>query len=224
MGSGGAAGGRRGARGRVGCEKLVALLRCREGTETAGLCERRRPRISAMLTDGTAAPVGDEEIDSVAPRAPPAAEPPAAAGPSPLGLRAVRLFGEAGPGGPGGPGAPAAGEAALDFKLAAAVLRSGGGGGGSGSDEDEVSEVSDPAGGPGPPFPSPPPLPDRPGRRPGPAPACPPARPPCPSPRRARRRQPGARRLPDRARGSRAAPRPPPPPPARARASPPPWA
>uniref|UniRef100_A0A672V383 Ankyrin repeat and KH domain containing 1 n=1 Tax=Strigops habroptila TaxID=2489341 RepID=A0A672V383_STRHB len=93
-----------------------------------------------MLTDGTAAPVGDEEIDSVAPRAPPAAEPPAAAGPSPLGLRAVRLFGEAGPGGPGGPGAPAAGEAALDFKLAAAVLRSGGGGG-SGSDEDEVSEV-----------------------------------------------------------------------------------
>ncbi|XP_049686048.1 ankyrin repeat and KH domain-containing protein 1 isoform X13 [Accipiter gentilis] len=141
MGSGGAAGGRRGARGRVGCEKLVALLRCREGTETAGLCERRRPRISAMLTDGTAAPVGDEEIDSVAPRAPPAAEPPAAAGPSPLGLRAVRLFGEAGPGGPGGPGAPAAGEAALDFKLAAAVLRSGGGGGGSGSDEDEVSEV-----------------------------------------------------------------------------------
>uniref|UniRef100_A0A8C9ET43 K Homology domain-containing protein n=1 Tax=Pavo cristatus TaxID=9049 RepID=A0A8C9ET43_PAVCR len=94
-----------------------------------------------MLTDGTAAPLGDEEIDSVAPRAPPAAEPPAAAGPSPLGLRAVRLFGEAGPGGPGGPGAPAAGEAALDFKLAAAVLRSGGGGGGSGSDEDEVSEV-----------------------------------------------------------------------------------
>ncbi|XP_064376770.1 ankyrin repeat and KH domain-containing protein 1 isoform X1 [Dromaius novaehollandiae] len=94
-----------------------------------------------MLTDGTAAPVGDEEIDSVAPRAPPAAEPPAAAGPSPLGLRAVRLFGEAGPGGPGGPGAPGAGEAALDFKLAAAVLRSGGGGGGSGSDEDEVSEV-----------------------------------------------------------------------------------
>ncbi|XP_061859025.1 ankyrin repeat and KH domain-containing protein 1 isoform X10 [Colius striatus] len=93
-----------------------------------------------MLTDGTAAPVGDEEIDSVAPRASPAAEPPAAAGPSPLGLRAVRLFGEAGPGGPGGPGAPAAGEAALDFKLAAAVLRSGGGGG-SGSDEDEVSEV-----------------------------------------------------------------------------------
>uniref|UniRef100_A0A669QG65 K Homology domain-containing protein n=1 Tax=Phasianus colchicus TaxID=9054 RepID=A0A669QG65_PHACC len=94
-----------------------------------------------MLTDGTAAPLGDEEIDSVAPRAPPAAEPPAAAGPSPLGLRAVRLFGEAGPGGPGGSGAPAAGEAALDFKLAAAVLRSGGGGGGSGSDEDEVSEV-----------------------------------------------------------------------------------
>lgn len=131
----------------------MALLRCREGSETAGLCERRRPRISAMLTDGTAAPIGDEEIDSVAPRAPPAAEPPAAAGPSPLGLRAVRLFGEAGPGGPGGPGAPAAGEAALDFKLAAAVLRSGGGGG-SASDEDEVSEVSDPAGGPGPPLPS----------------------------------------------------------------------
>ncbi|XP_065411917.1 ankyrin repeat and KH domain-containing protein 1 isoform X17 [Chrysemys picta bellii] len=94
-----------------------------------------------MLTDGTAAPVGDEEIDSVTPRAPPTAEAPAAAGPAPLGLRAVRLFGEAGPGGPGGPGAPDAGEAALDFKLAAAVLRSGGGGGGSGSDEDEVSEV-----------------------------------------------------------------------------------
>lgn len=128
----------------------MALLRCREGTETAGLFERRRSRISAMLTDGTAAPVGDEEIDSVAPRAPPAAEPPAAAGPSPLGLRAVRLFGEAGPGGPGGPGAPAAAEAALDFKLAAAVLRSGGGG--SGSDEDEVSEVSDLAARPGPPL------------------------------------------------------------------------
>ncbi|XP_075756199.1 ankyrin repeat and KH domain-containing protein 1 isoform X19 [Pelodiscus sinensis] len=93
-----------------------------------------------MLTDGSAAPVGDEEIDSVTPRAPPTAEAPAAAGPAPLGLRAVRLFGEAGPGGPGGPGAPDAGEAALDFKLAAAVLRSGGGGG-SGSDEDEVSEV-----------------------------------------------------------------------------------
>ncbi|KAM9130037.1 ankyrin repeat and KH domain-containing protein 1 isoform 2-T2 [Pangshura tecta] len=93
-----------------------------------------------MLTDGTAAPVGDEEIDSVTPRAPPTAEDPVAAGPAPLGLRAVRLFGEAGPGGPGGPGAPDAGEAALDFKLAAAVLRSGGGGG-SGSDEDEVSEV-----------------------------------------------------------------------------------
>uniref|UniRef100_A0A674JV48 Ankyrin repeat and KH domain containing 1 n=1 Tax=Terrapene triunguis TaxID=2587831 RepID=A0A674JV48_9SAUR len=93
-----------------------------------------------MLTDGTAAPVGDEEIDSVTPRAPPTAEAPVAAGPAPLGLRAVRLFGEAGPGGPGGPGAPDAGEAALDFKLAAAVLRSGGGGG-SGSDEDEVSEV-----------------------------------------------------------------------------------
>ncbi|XP_074866152.1 ankyrin repeat and KH domain-containing protein 1 isoform X9 [Carettochelys insculpta] len=93
-----------------------------------------------MLTDGTAAPVGDEEIDSVTPRDRPTAEVPAAAGPAPLGLRAVRLFGEAGPGGPGGPGAPDAGEAALDFKLAAAVLRSGGGGG-SGSDEDEVSEV-----------------------------------------------------------------------------------
>ncbi|KAG6921599.1 ANKHD1-EIF4EBP3 readthrough [Chelydra serpentina] len=95
-----------------------------------------------MLTDGTAAPVGDEEIDSVTPRALPTAEAPAAAGPAPLGLRAVRLFGEAGPGGPGGPGAPDAGDAALDFKLAAAVLRSGGGGG-SGSDEDEVSEVRD---------------------------------------------------------------------------------
>ncbi|XP_067422968.1 ankyrin repeat and KH domain-containing protein 1 isoform X15 [Emydura macquarii macquarii] len=93
-----------------------------------------------MLTDGTAAPVGDEEIDSVTPRAPPTVEAPVAAGPAPLGLRAVRLFGEAGPGGPGGPGAPDAGDAALDFKLAAAVLRSGGGGG-SGSDEDEVSEV-----------------------------------------------------------------------------------
>lgn len=215
MGAAGAAGGRCGARGRVGCEKLVALLRCREGSETAGLCERRRPRISAMLTDGTAAPIGDEEIDSVAPRAPPAAEPPAAAGPSPLGLRAVRLFGEAGPGGPGGPGAPAAGEAALDFKLAAAVLRSGGGGG-SASDEDEVSEVSDPAGGPSPPL-----------RRflTGPA-GVRGRRSPSRSPRRACRRQPGARRHPDRARGSRAAPHGPrfPPHPEPARASPPPWA
>ncbi|XP_019390252.1 PREDICTED: ankyrin repeat and KH domain-containing protein 1 [Crocodylus porosus] len=50
-----------------------------------------------MLTDGSAAPVGDEEIDSVTPRASATAEPPAAAGPAPLGLRAVRLFGEAGP-------------------------------------------------------------------------------------------------------------------------------
>ncbi|XP_053253442.1 ankyrin repeat and KH domain-containing protein 1 isoform X9 [Podarcis raffonei] len=99
-----------------------------------------------MLTDGTAAPTpaGDEEIDSVTPRAAPAAIVEAStAGPNPLGLRAVRLFGEAGPCGPAGP-ATTSGEAgaaaALDFKLAAAVLRSGGGGG-SGSDEDEVSEV-----------------------------------------------------------------------------------
>lgn len=106
-----------------------------------------------MLTDGAAAPTpaGDEEIDLVTPRAAPAAAAAeaSAAGPNPLGLRAVRLFGEAGPCGPAGPattsgeaGAAAAAAAALDFKLAAAVLRSGGGGGGgSGSDEDEVSEV-----------------------------------------------------------------------------------
>ncbi|KAL8194121.1 UNVERIFIED_CONTAM: hypothetical protein K2H54_000500 [Gekko kuhli] len=102
-----------------------------------------------MLTDGTAAPTpaGDEEIDLVTPRAAPAAAAEAStAGPNPLGLRAVRLFGEAGPCGPAGSattsgeaGAAAAAAAALDFKLAAAVLRSGGGGG-SGSDEDEVSE------------------------------------------------------------------------------------
>ena len=55
----------------------------------------------------------------------------------------MRLFGEAGPApGVGGGGSGAAGgDAALDFKLAAAVLRTGGGGGASGSDEDEVSEV-----------------------------------------------------------------------------------
>lgn len=101
----------------------------------------------AMLTDGTAAstPAGDEEIDSVTPRAAPAVVVEAStAGPNPLGLRAVRLFGEAGPCGPAGPattsGETGAAAAALDFKLAAAVLRSGGGGG-SGSDEDEVSEV-----------------------------------------------------------------------------------
>ncbi|XP_062986199.1 ankyrin repeat and KH domain-containing protein 1 isoform X4 [Elgaria multicarinata webbii] len=100
-----------------------------------------------MLTDGTAAPTpaGDEEIDSVTPRAAPAVVVEAStAGPNPLGLRAVRLFGEAGPCGPAGPattsGEAGAAAAALDFKLAAAVLRSGGGGG-SGSDEDEVSEV-----------------------------------------------------------------------------------
>nr|XP_020655029.1 ankyrin repeat and KH domain-containing protein 1-like isoform X4 [Pogona vitticeps] len=100
-----------------------------------------------MLTDGTAAPTpaGDEEIDSVTPRVASAAVVEAStAGPNPLGLRAVRLFGEAGPCGPVGPattsGEAGAAAAALDFKLAAAVLRSGGGGG-SGSDEDEVSEV-----------------------------------------------------------------------------------
>ncbi|XP_060109950.1 ankyrin repeat and KH domain-containing protein 1 isoform X9 [Heteronotia binoei] len=106
-----------------------------------------------MLTDGTAAPTpaGDEEIDLVTPRAAPAAAAvveASTAGPNPLGLRAVRLFGEAGPCGPAGSAttsgeagaAAAAAAAALDFKLAAAVLRSGGGGG-SGSDEDEVSEV-----------------------------------------------------------------------------------
>ncbi|XP_053098830.1 ankyrin repeat and KH domain-containing protein 1 isoform X8 [Hemicordylus capensis] len=100
-----------------------------------------------MLTDGTAAPTpaGDEEIDSVTPRAAPAAIVEAStAGPNPLGLRAVRLFGEAGPCGPAGPAATS-GEAgapvsSIDFKLAAAVLRSGSGVG-SGSDEDEVSEV-----------------------------------------------------------------------------------
>lgn len=104
-----------------------------------------------MLTDGTAAPTpaGDEEIDLVTPRATPAtaAVEASTAGPNPLGLRAVRLFGEAGPCGPAGSAttsgeAGAAAAAALDFKLAAAVLRSGGGGG-SGSDEDEVSEVSE---------------------------------------------------------------------------------
>ncbi|XP_067323850.1 ankyrin repeat and KH domain-containing protein 1 isoform X11 [Anolis sagrei] len=102
-----------------------------------------------MLTDGAAAPTpaGDEEIDSVTPRAAPAASEASTAGPNPPGLRAVRLFGEAGPCGPAGPATTsgeagaAAAAAALDFKLAAAVLRSGGGGGGSGSDEDEVSEV-----------------------------------------------------------------------------------
>ncbi|XP_048371427.1 ankyrin repeat and KH domain-containing protein 1 isoform X2 [Sphaerodactylus townsendi] len=102
-----------------------------------------------MLTDGAAAPTpaGDEEIDLVTPRVAPAAAEASPAGPNPLGLRAVRLFGEAGPCGPAGSaatsgeaGAAAAAAAALDFKLAAAVLRSGGGGG-SGSDEDEVSEV-----------------------------------------------------------------------------------
>ncbi|XP_061442853.1 ankyrin repeat and KH domain-containing protein 1 isoform X2 [Rhineura floridana] len=100
-----------------------------------------------MLTDGTTAPTpaGDEEIDSVTPRAAPAAIVEAStAGPTRLGLRTVRFFGEAGPCGPAGPattsGEAGAAAAALDFKLAAAVLRSGGGGG-SGSDEDEVSEV-----------------------------------------------------------------------------------
>ncbi|XP_072486609.1 ankyrin repeat and KH domain-containing protein 1 isoform X9 [Notamacropus eugenii] len=114
-----------------------------------------------MLTDGGGGSGGggsfEEDLDSVTPRSAPAgaSEPPPPGGVG-LGLRTVRLFGEAGPapggGGSGGGGGSSGGggggagggDAALDFKLAAAVLRTGGGGGGgggSGSDEDEVSEV-----------------------------------------------------------------------------------
>ncbi|XP_047585775.1 ankyrin repeat and KH domain-containing protein 1 isoform X9 [Lutra lutra] len=98
-----------------------------------------------MLTDGGGGGTSfEEDLDSVAPRSAPAgaSEPPPPGGVG-LGIRTVRLFGEAGPApGVGGGGIGAAGgDAALDFKLAAAVLRTGGGGGASGSDEDEVSEV-----------------------------------------------------------------------------------
>ncbi|XP_015425097.1 PREDICTED: ankyrin repeat and KH domain-containing protein 1 isoform X8 [Myotis davidii] len=98
-----------------------------------------------MLTDGGGGGTSfEEDLDSVAPRSAPAgaSEPPPPGGVG-LGIRPVRLFGEAGPApGVGGGGSGAGvGDAALDFKLAAAVLRTGGGGGASGSDEDEVSEV-----------------------------------------------------------------------------------
>uniref|UniRef100_A0A8C6IJ33 Ankyrin repeat and KH domain containing 1 n=1 Tax=Mus spicilegus TaxID=10103 RepID=A0A8C6IJ33_MUSSI len=106
-----------------------------------------------MLTDsGGGGTSFEEDLDSVAPRSAPAgaSEPPPPGGVG-LGIRTVRLFGEAGPapgvgGGGGGGGSSSSssaggGDAALDFKLAAAVLRTGGGGGASGSDEDEVSEV-----------------------------------------------------------------------------------
>ncbi|XP_023050549.1 ankyrin repeat and KH domain-containing protein 1 isoform X14 [Piliocolobus tephrosceles] len=100
-----------------------------------------------MLTDGGGGGTSfEEDLDSVAPRSAPAgaSEPPPPGGVG-LGIRTVRLFGEAGPApgvGGGGAASGAGGEdAALDFKLAAAVLRTGGGGGASGSDEDEVSEV-----------------------------------------------------------------------------------
>ncbi|XP_068392115.1 ankyrin repeat and KH domain-containing protein 1 isoform X10 [Eschrichtius robustus] len=96
-----------------------------------------------MLTDGGGGGTSfEEDLDSVAPRSAPAgaSEPPPPGGVG-LGIRTVRLFGEAGPApGVGGGGSGASGgDAALDFKLAAAVLRTGGGA--SGSDEDEVSEV-----------------------------------------------------------------------------------
>ncbi|XP_052011196.1 ankyrin repeat and KH domain-containing protein 1 isoform X8 [Apodemus sylvaticus] len=99
-----------------------------------------------MLTDsGGGGTSFEEDLDSVAPRSAPAgaSEPPPPGGVG-LGLRTVRLFGEAGPApgvGGGGGSSAGGGDAALDFKLAAAVLRTGGGGGASGSDEDEVSEV-----------------------------------------------------------------------------------
>ncbi|XP_059949428.1 ankyrin repeat and KH domain-containing protein 1 isoform X1 [Mesoplodon densirostris] len=98
-----------------------------------------------MLTDGGGGGTSfEEDLDSVAPRSAPAgaSEPPPPGGVG-LGIRTVRLFGEAGPApGVGGGGSGAGGgDAALDFKLAAAVLRTGGGGVASGSDEDEVSEV-----------------------------------------------------------------------------------
>ncbi|XP_055411353.1 ankyrin repeat and KH domain-containing protein 1 isoform X1 [Bubalus kerabau] len=98
-----------------------------------------------MLTDGGGGGTSfEEDLDSVAPRSAPAgaSEPPPPGGVG-LGIRTVRLFGEAGPapGVGGGSSGAGGGDAALDFKLAAAVLRTGGGGGASGSDEDEVSEV-----------------------------------------------------------------------------------
>ncbi|XP_051058334.1 ankyrin repeat and KH domain-containing protein 1 isoform X8 [Phodopus roborovskii] len=97
-----------------------------------------------MLTDsGGGGTSFEEDLDSVAPRSAPAgaSEPPPPGGVG-LGIRTVRLFGEAGPApGVGCGGSAGGGDAALDFKLAAAVLRTGGGGGASGSDEDEVSEV-----------------------------------------------------------------------------------
>lgn len=100
---------------------------------------------ATMLTDGGGGGTSfEEDLDSVAPRSAPAgaSEPPPPGGVG-LGIRTVRLFGEAGPApGLGGGGTVAGGgDAALDFKLAAAVLRTGGGSGASGSDEDEVSEV-----------------------------------------------------------------------------------
>ncbi|XP_064133207.1 ankyrin repeat and KH domain-containing protein 1 isoform X10 [Loxodonta africana] len=98
-----------------------------------------------MLTDGGGGGASfEEDLDSVTSRSAPAgaSEPPPPGGVG-LGLRTVRLFGEAGPapGVGGGSSGAGGGDAALDFKLAAAVLRAGGGGGASGSDEDEVSEV-----------------------------------------------------------------------------------
>ncbi|KAM9254439.1 ankyrin repeat and KH domain-containing protein 1 isoform 7-T7 [Dugong dugon] len=98
-----------------------------------------------MLTDGGGGGTSfEEDLDSVTPRSAPAgaSEPPPPGGVG-LGLRTVRLFGEAGPapGVGGGSSSAGGGDAALDFKLAAAVLRAGGEGGASGSDEDEVSEV-----------------------------------------------------------------------------------
>lgn len=106
--------------------------------------QRLRLRVRTMLTDsGGGGTSFEEDLDSVAPRSAPAgaSEPPPPGGVG-QGIRTVRLFGEAGPApGVGAGGSAGGGDAALDFKLAAAVLRTGGGGGASGSDEDEVSEV-----------------------------------------------------------------------------------
>jgi hypothetical protein len=145
---------------RLGSEKLVALLGRGKGDASSSCCsspqdqQRRWPRVTpqrlrlrvrTMLTDGGGGGTSfEEDLDSVAPRSAPAgaSEPPPPGGVG-LGIRTVRLFGEAGPApgiGGGGSGA-GGGDTALDFKLAAAVLRTGGGGGASGSDEDEVSEV-----------------------------------------------------------------------------------
>ena len=146
---------------RLGSEKLVALLGRGKGDASSSCCSSRsrdlrrrwprvtlqclRLRVRIMLTDGGGGGTSfEEDLDSVAPRSAPAgaSEPPPPGGVG-LGIRTVRLFGEAGPApGVGGGGSGAGGgDAALDFKLAAAVLRTGGGGGASGSDEDEVSEV-----------------------------------------------------------------------------------